>query len=915
MNPIVKDFIIHYGVKRRSGRYPYGSGEDPYQHEGDFVARYKELKKSGLSETEIASALDFPNTTELRSAYRQANNDLKRLKIDRAKSLRDDGLGASEIGRIMGVNESTVRSWLNETRSINLKKAEITADILREEIKNKGAIDVGAGVERELNISRNKLDEALDILRREGYVIEGIGVPQVNNPKNRTTIRVIHDDSIKTRDLYQDPSKIQSVGDYASVDDGGRWYKREYPASVDSSRIKIKYGDEGPDGNTGSDKDGVIEIRPGVKDLNLGASHYAQVRILVDGTHYLKGMAMYSDDMPDGVDIVFNTNKKKGTPMIDGDHGVLKPIKDDKDNPFGAYIKATGQSYYDDPNGNYTDPLTGKKQSLSAINKLKEEGDWDKSSRNLSQQFLSKQPRRFIERQLDLTYSDYESDYEEIMGIPNPTVRRKMLYEFAGKVDSATITLKAAALPRQQTRVILPVTSLRDDEVYAPYLKNGEKVCLVRYPHAGTFEIPVLTVNNRNTGAKKALGNATDAIGINSTVAQQLSGADFDGDTVIVIPTNSRVQINTSKPLEKLKGFDPKNEYPMKPGMKVLTKAQTQNEMGVISNLITDMTLRGAKEEELVRAVKHSMVVIDAAKHKLDYKESEKRNGIAELKQKYQPKYDDQGNVIGSGGASTLLSRRKQTVRVPEQRSPRIDKDTGRVVYTQTGRTYINKKGQTVAATSEVPLISTVDDMKKLSSGTFQEDAYAEYGNKMKALADRARKEYANMKGLKYSPTANKIYKDQVDRLDAALEIAERNAPRERRAHAIANSVIKAKIQDNPELEDRAYKKELQKVRNAALEDARAAVGASGKKTRIHISDKEWEAIEAGAISDTKLRKILQYTDDDELKALAMPRQSISVSPAKQTRIKNMKNSGYTIAEIAEALGYSTSTISKYINN
>ena len=64
------------------------------------------------------------------------------------------------------------------------------------------------------------------------------------------------------------------------------------------------------------DKDGVIEIRSGVDDLSLGDSHYAQVRILVDGNTYLKGMAVYSDDLPDGVDVMFNTNKKKRHPDI-----------------------------------------------------------------------------------------------------------------------------------------------------------------------------------------------------------------------------------------------------------------------------------------------------------------------------------------------------------------------------------------------------------------------------------------------------------------------------------------------------------------------------------------------------------------------------------------------------------------------
>lgn len=912
MNEIAEDILVHYGVKRRSGRYPYGSGEDPYQHTGDIDIRVRELKKKGMKETDIAKDLGFENTSALRDAVKRASHERKRLQVDRAKALRDDGLNNSQIAREMGVNESTVRSWFNENREVNQRRAEKAANRLRDELKTKHAIDVGAGVEREMGISKGKLKEALDILVEEGYTVEGIGVPQVKDKSKRTTVTVVHDDTVTTRDLYQDYSKIQPYGEYYSADGGETWSKREYPASIDSSRVKIKYGDEGPSGNTGSDKDGVIEIRRGVKDLDLGNSHYAQVRILVDGTHYLKGMAMYSDDIPDGVDIVFNTNKKKGTPKMD----VMKEIQSDPDNPFGAYIKADGQSYYDDPNGTYINPKTGNKAKLSAINKLKEEGDWDKSSKNLSQQFLSKQPMQLIKQQLDLTYADYNAQYDEITKIPNPTVRKKMLLEFAGECDSATIHLQAAALPRQQTRVILPVTQLKENEVYAPYLKNGEKVSLVRYPHGGTFEIPQLTVNNNNRSAKKILGNAVDAIGINAKVAERLSGADFDGDTVVVIPTNSRVRIKSTKPLEGLKDFDPKSEYPYKEGMTVMTKARTQREMGIVSNLITDMTLRGAPESDIVKAVKHSMVVIDAAKHKLDFKQSEKDNDIATLKERWQPRYDLEGNKIGTGGASTLLSRRKQTVQVPERRgSTRINKETGELEYKEYGRTYINKKGERVKAMQNVPLISTIDDMRKLSSGTPQENAYADYGNTMKALANKARKEAANTPNLKYSSTANKTYKAEVDELLSALDKAERNAPKERRAQAIANSVVKAKIQDNPELSDPGNKKTLEKIRSAAIDDARTSVGASGRNTRIHITDKQWQAIQAGAITDSRLKSILKYTDEDELKKLAMPKKTLALSTAQQTKMRRMKTSGYTIAEIADSLGVSTSTVSKYINS
>lgn len=915
MDSLPEDVLAHYGVKRRSGRYPWGSGENPYQRSGDFMSRADTLKKQGLSEKEIAKGMGFESTTDYRYAYSIAKNERRKLQVDTAKSLREDGLGASEIGRKMGLPESTVRSLLNTDSEARMTMAERTADTLKKEIKEKGYLDVGAGVERELGVSRQNFEQALRRLEYEGYNVVGVGVPQVTNSKKRTTVKVLcepGDAKEQMRELYQDNGKIKSVGDYHSTDGGKTWDKREYPSSISSDRVKVRYGDEG-----GLGKDGVIEIRPGVADLNLGNSHYAQVRIMVDNSHYLKGMAMYSDDIPDGVDIVFNTNKKSGTPKMD----VLKPIKNDPDNPFGAYIKADGQSWYTDSKGN---------KKLSAINKLKEEGDWEESSRNLSSQFLSKQPMELIKKQLNLTYADHQSEYDEINSLTNPVVKKKMLYDFADSCESAAIHLKAAALPRQATRVILPVPKLKENEVYAPYLKNGEKCVLIRYPHGGTFEIPELTVNNKNAAAKKALGNAIDAVGINSKVAERLSGADFDGDTVVVIPVNSRVRVTSSPALKGLQDFDPKTQYgttsKIENGkevyynsngrrIQVMTKDNTQKQMGVVSNLITDMTLWGAPESDIVRAVRHSMVVIDAAKHKLDYKQSEKDNGIAELKRKYQPKYNDQGEVVGYGGARTLLSRRKQEVEVPERRgAAKIDPETGKVTYSESGREYTNSKGVRVKATTKVPLITATDDIRTLSSGTPQEDAYADYANKMKALANQARKEYASIKTVPKSSSAAKTYATEVKSLDDKLDTAARNAPRERRAQALANSVVKAKIQANPELSDRENRKELQKIKRYAIEEARSSVGASGRDTRIEITDREWEAIQAGAISSTKLSQILRYSDPDKIKERALPKTTTQLSSAQSTKMKAMKASGYTIAEIAESLGVSTSTVSKYLN-
>lgn len=891
------DELTHYGVKRRSGRYPWGSGKEPYQHGEDFLARVNSLRKKGLSEKEIADAM-YMSTTDLRMQERVAKHDRRELEAARAKSLRDDGKSLREIADIMGYkNDSSVRSLMNESIAINKNRAKTTADILEKELKEKGMLDVGKGVEIELGCSQNTLNEALFILETRGYNVYGVGIPQVTNPGKQTTTKVLTDKDKTYSDAYN-LGDIHTVGNYHSVDGGTTYNKLQYPASLDSNRIHIAYGDKG-----GKDKDGVIELRRGCVDLDLGAATYAQVRILVDGKYYLKGMAMYSDDIPAGKDIVFNTNKLSGTPMMDGKKGVLKPIKnDDPNNPFGAAIKANGQS-------EYIDRKTGEKK-LSPVNKLKEEGDWDVMSKNLSSQFLSKQDPKLIKQQLDLSYKDKAAEYDTIMHLTNPTLKKKLLLDFADECDGAAVHMKAVSLPRQSTKVILPLTKMKDNEVYAPTYKSGEKIALVRFPHGGTFEIPVLTVNNKSEYARRILGNARDAVGINAHVAERLSGADFDGDHVIAIPI-SNTKIKSTSQLAGLKDFDPKTEYPERQGMRYMTKANTQKQMGVVSNLITDMTLKGADEGEITRAVKHSMVVIDAEKHRLDYTRSEREQGIKELQNKYQG-YTDPKTGKHIGGASTLLSRRKQDVEIPEtQGSGRINPTTGKVEYKQSGREFVDKKtGEIRKATQKSKLLLETEDLRTLSSGTKEENLYANYGNQLKSLANTARKAYLMTPSAQQNSAAKKLYSKEVAELDAALTIAKANAPKERRANAIAGSKVKAMVDANPSLAD--DKKEIKKLKQLAITEARVAVGASGKESRIEITDRQWEAIQRGAVSASKQAEIFKYTDSDKLKQRAMPRETNTLSAVKQNKMRAMLRSGYTLAEIAESLGVSPSTVSKY---
>jgi DNA-binding CsgD family transcriptional regulator len=899
MNSIAEDILMHYGTPRHSGRYPWGSGDDPYQHSGDFLSRIEELKSKGLTETEIAKAMGM-STTQYRAQKSLAKDERRALDVAQAKSLREDGLSLNEIAREMGfANDSSVRSLLNERSEARMNQAKKTAEFLKEQIAEKGMIDVGTGVERELGISKEKLKEALAILEAEGYPVYGGRIQQATNPGKHTTLQVVCPPGTEHKEIY-DYDNIHSVKDYISYDDGESFRKSfVYPESMDSSRLKIRYAEDG-----GIDKDGVIEIRRGVEDLSLGESHYAQVRILVDGNRYLKGMAVYSDDLPDGVDVVFNTNKKQGTPTGD----VLKKITNDPENPFGSLIKEHGgQSYYDDPNGKYTDPVTGKKQSLSLINKRAEEGDWGEWSDHLPSQFLSKQSMTLINKQLDLATKDKFAEFDEICSLTNPTVKKALLKSFADDCDSAAVHLQAAALPRQKYQVILPVTDMKDDEVYAPNYKNGEKVALIRYPHGGTFEIPILTVNNKQPTAKRMLDNALDAIGINSKVAERLSGADFDGDTVMVIPTGGKVKVTSTPPLKGLEGFDPKLEYGGKKEGTFKPMKNTQTEMGKISNLITDMTLKGATQDELARAVRHSMVVIDAEKHKLDYKQSERDNGISALKKKYQGTVDENGRY--HEGAATLISRAKSETSVLKRKgSPIIDKETGEQRYKEVYEEYTDKNGKVKVRTQASTKMGETKDARTLSSGTPQEEAYADYANNMKSLANRARREMMNTGKIAYSASAKRTYQAEVDSLEAKLNVALKNAPRERQAQILANAAVKAKKQENPDM----TKGEIKKANQQALTAARNSVGA--KREPILITDREWEAIQAGAISENRLTQIINNVDTDKLRQRATPRATTTLSSAKVNKIASMNASGYTTAEIAEALGVSASTVSKYLN-
>ena len=942
-----EQYLAHYGMPRRSGRYPWGSGKDPFQSDRDFLGRVEEMRKSGFTYTDedgkkytgdvaIAKSLGY-SSTDFRTIYSIAKDNRRRDQIATMKRLKEkEGLSTSEIGRRMGINESTVRSLMNGDAEIKTNLARNTAKFLKEQVDEKKMIDVGIGVERSLNVTKEKLDQALYILQaEEGYKVYGNRFPQATNKGQMTTQRVLCVPDTPHSAIYNF-GDIKTIDDYISRDDGKTFERKfHYPESLDSKRLMIRYAEEG-----GLERDGTVRIRPGVKDLSLGESNFAQVRILVDDTHYIKGMAVYGDpkEFPDGVDLIFNTNKAKGTPM----KKVLKAIKPDPDNPFGALVKEKGGQYwYEDEKGN---------KKLGLINKTREEGEWDKWKDCTPSQFLSKQSKQLAQRQLNLSLDDKKAEYEEIMSLTNPTVKKYYLNKFAQACDKAAEDLKGAALPGQKYHVILPINSLTDKEIYAPGYENGTKLACIRYPHGGIFEIPILTVNNKNAEGIATIGKTSiDAVGITHKVADRLSGADFDGDTVMTIPVTSTIKITNRNPLKGLEGFDPKATYGgaeeridkngkshwYRNGLEFKPMTKTDNEMGKISNLITDMTLAGADDDKIARAVRHSMVVIDAEKHHLDYKASEKDNNIAALRREFQVNIGPDGEVK-YGGASTLISRSKSPDRVPKrQGTPKVNipgkpyydpsRPDGALIYTtadnleytvtrenkRTGKVTVSTRKRTTETTKMANTDDAYTLVSKYKHG--MELIYADYANGMKHLANQARLDYYSAGKIAYDKRAKEKYKPEVDSLMAKLDKAEANTPKERAAQRMAVSRVIDK-QNKAEAEGKTFKaKEIRKMSQQALTKAREEVGSVSRRDRnIIVTDKEWEAIQAGAVSESILKRVLNNCDADSLREKAMPKTTVQLSQVKIDKIKALAAS-YTISEIATKLGISTSTVNKYL--
>ena len=1012
----MSDYIMHIGTPHEgwiphSGRYKYGSGEHAYQRAVDFLGSVARYRNEGKSDKDIATILGCldrfhkPSPGELKRRERLMKLEREAYQVAQVKKLRDEqNMTWQEIADKLDLKgESTARSWYSRAENNKAKVVEETIDILKDYVDKHKYVDIGPGTNLYMgNITDGRLKDAVAQLKLMGYQEQLLQIPQMGT-NYKTTLTVLTRPDVTYTELSENRDKIRFPGQDLRVFDSDRKLSKLGDGgeivSVDSKRILIRYAEEG-----GSDRDGSIELRPGVNDISLGGPNYAQVRIGVDDKYYLKGMAIYNDNMPDGIDIVFNTSKHLGTPM----EKVFKPMKTingteeiNWDNPFGANY--TGLTYKD------KDGI----EKTSCIKIVRQEGEWKDWDNNISSQFGSKQPKDLIKRQLDLQVASKGHELEDIMALTNPTVKKKLLISYADKCDALASELKAAPFVGQLTHVLLPCPELKDNEIYAPNYPDGTRVVLVRHPYAGPFESPELTVRNTGSPAQKIIPlTAPDAVCLNKKNLDKMSGADCDGDAAIVIPQSERTRVLTAPSLPGLRNFDPHEEYAGYPGMNHLSKKDTQMEMGKVTNLITDMTIKGADMRDIEKAVKHSMVIIDADKHNLDWKRSEKENDILRLKRDYQ----DNGD--GKTGASTIISRAGAEINVPIEKdwrpSPstidiqgrkipqypkeadatymvgklkggtvredksgnlyfnRIDEDTGKRVRVpvdndifkvndyavnrggkivkaekKTGEVIVNKAkdgslyylendistGKSVRVpvtesdfkndiqfkgrTMKTARMNTVDDAYELTSAGGRENLkypvekiYADFANSMKSYANEARKEWVNTGNLEYNKEAAKEYATEVASLNKQLNDAIAYSPLERQAQLMAGHNMKIAKANNPGM----TKDEEKKYKGQAIIVARNKLTGGNSKPKITISDREWEAIQKGAISETKLRQILDYSDLDVLRERATPRDRKVMSPATESFVKSLKNQGLSNAQIAERVGFSASAVSAVLS-
>lgn len=882
------DVILHYGRGHqsggKSGRYPWGSGDSRIH----FTEAVNTLKESGITDkTQQAKALGI-SRNELQAHLSGERNAIKEEITRRGHELVGTGLSVNQSAKELGVPEASLRLYLSDTapstHAARIERAKQVTDMYRKALaEQSGYIDVGAGTEHQIGITKYQKDMALESLKSEGYSVHKVRLRNLTNPDKPITTQVL----TKNPDLYDVQGKHALDVQLPNYQyEGVKLTGIKKPVDVPWSEVKISYGKNGE-----NDKDGTILVRRGLPEADMGGAHYAQVRISVGGTHYMKGMAMYGDDadfkgLPSSTKFIFHTNK----PSSKAPQDVLKKQKDNPLNPFESSIR----------------------RQKGVFNIVNQEGDWAEYRTTLASQFLSKQSVSYVKERLADTFKRDKTDYNDIMSVTNPVIKKKLLADLVGdpadttkrgSIDTKQFHMRAVGEAGTRYKTLISNPWLKINEVYAPDYENGDHLVLVRYPHGGTFELPDLVVNNKASKSKKLLGNAIDGIGIHPETAKKLSGADFDGDTVIAIP-NNHGKIKYRKSLPGLKEFDPndyeltskadlpyegtrKNRYTgadekvtIYPG-KHITPRYKQTEMGNVSNLITDMTIKGATDTELARAVKYSMVVIDSEKHHLDYGAAKSAYAINALQKKYMTKINpDTGRK--SVGANTLISVAKHE----------------------------SEKGE--GKGSLVSKLASEGKLSKINSGSPVEKVYQTYIENLQSIKNEGQKAISTIDIPKRDPKATKLYSKEVISLNSKIKSIASQAPLERKAQVEANSAFKEYIESNPTISSDRKKS----LKSEMLNNARLSNGIDPYDKKVHISEPEWDAIQANAISKTSLEKLLSKADMDELRGYATPKTKLTVPPAKLASIKRMMaDDRYTLAEIAQSTGISANTIKSALAN
>ena len=237
---------MHYGRGHldggNSGRYPWGSGENPYQRLESFMSIYKKLRSEGMDDEAIGQIWGMPVAQAFTQAYQSLKKDYGLSRTDvahlwgittseldakqqiytaqvdsmnlfKARNLKEHGYSNVKIAELMNTTEGSVRNWLSQDESRKQKIIDETTSVLRNAVKEKNYIQVGAGVEARLGITPTKMKAALALLKEEGYEVINVQVDQLGTG-NKTTVKVLCPPGTTYREL-----KSKHIGDIQLPDD------------------------------------------------------------------------------------------------------------------------------------------------------------------------------------------------------------------------------------------------------------------------------------------------------------------------------------------------------------------------------------------------------------------------------------------------------------------------------------------------------------------------------------------------------------------------------------------------------------------------------------------------------------------------------------------------------------------------